>query len=169
MYHKGKPMSRRPLGAADADSRAILELSRRQIIAGSVAVATVKDLPARMDPAVDVCRAWLAREEEHEALIRRWQKLESYLIHARSWLKLSEQECTAIPEVAELDAIDKRLDALYATRQELLTALPEVPASTPQGLALKLAVAAIIVMPDENEQAHHLIKSALQDLQTLAL
>ena len=162
-------MSRRPLGAADADSRAILELSRRQIIAGSVAVAIVKDLPVQTDPAVDVCRAWLAREEEHEALIRRWQNFENYLIHERSWLELSEQECAAIPEVAELDAIDERLDALHVKRQELLTALPKVSATTPQGLALKLAVAAIIVMPDENEQAHNLITSALHDLQTLAL
>ena len=169
MYHKGKPMSRRPLGAADADSRAILELSRRQIIAGSVAVAIVKDLPARMDPSVDVCRAWIAREEEHEALIRRWQKLENYLIHERNWLKLSEHECAALPEVAELDAIDQHLDTLHGKRQELLTALPNVPATTPQGLALKLTVAAIIVMPDENEKAHNLITSALHDLQTLAL
>jgi hypothetical protein len=169
MYHKGKPMSRRPLGAADADSRAILELSRRQIIAGSVAVAIVKDLPAQTDPSVDVCRAWLACEEEHEALIRRWQKLENYLIHERSWLELSEQECAAIPEVAELESIDQRLDALHETRQKLLTSLPKVYSTTPQGLALKLAVAAIIVMPDENEEAHNLITSALHDLQTLAL
>ncbi|MEH6809008.1 MAG: hypothetical protein V7651_09150 [Hyphomonas oceanitis] len=167
MYHKGKPMSRRPLGAADADSRAILELSRRQIIAGSVAVATVKDLPAQTDASVDVCRAWLAREEEHEALIRRWQKLENYLIHERSWLELSEQECAAIPEVAELDSIDERLDALHATKHGLLTALPALRASTPQGLALKLSVAAIIVRPDENEDAHNLVISILRDLQKL--
>jgi len=169
MYHKGKPMSRRPLGAADADSRAILELSRRQIIAGSVAVAIVKDIPARMDPSVDFCRAWLAREEEHEALIRRWQKLENYLINDRGWLELSELECGALPEVAELDAIDQRLDALHEKRQELLTSLPKVSSTTPQGLALKLAVAAIIVMPDENEHAHNLITSALHDLQSLVL
>ena len=162
-------MSRRPIGAADADSRAIFELSRRQIIAGSVAVAIVKDLPTRMDPSVDVCRAWLAREEEHEALIRRWQKLENYLIHERSWLELSEQECATIPEVTELDAIDQRLDALYQKRQELLTSLPKVSSTTPQGLALKLTIAAIIVMPDENEQAHNLITSALHDLKTLVL
>ena len=162
-------MSRRPLGAADAESRAILELSRRQIFAGSIAVAIVNDLSARMDPSVDVCRAWLAREEEHEALIRRWQKLENYLIHERSWLKLSEHECAAIPEVAELDAIDQRLDTLHGKRQELLTTLPSVPSTTQQGLALKLAIAAIIVMPDENEKAHNLITSALQDLHTLVL
>ena len=122
-----------------------------------------------MDPSIDVCRAWLAHEEEHEALVKRWQKLENYLIHERSWLKLSEQECAVIPEVAELDAIDQRLDALHEKRQELLTSLPKVSSTTPQGLALKLVVAAIIVMPDENEQAHNLITSALQDLQTLAL
>ena len=162
-------MSRRPLGAADADSRAILELSRRQIIAGSVAVAAVRDIPARMDPSVDACRAWLALEEEHQALIRRWQALDAYLIRERYWCDLSRQRCAAIPEAVELEAIDHRLEAHYETRQELLTTLPNVPATTQPGLALKLAIAAIIVMPDENEQAHNLITSALHDLETLAL
>jgi hypothetical protein len=169
MYHKGKPMSRRPSGAADADSRAIFELSRRQVFAGSVAVAVVKDIPARMDSSVDACRAWLALEEEHQALIRRWQELDTYLIRERYWCDHSWQRCAAIPEAVELEAIDHRLEALYETRQELLTALPEVPASSPQGLALKLAILAIIVMPDENEKAHNLITSALKDLHTLAL
>jgi len=40
---------------------------------------------------------------------------------------------------------------------------------TPQVLALKLTIAAIILIPDENEEAHNLITSALHDLQTLAL
>jgi hypothetical protein len=116
MYHKGKPMSRRPLGAADADSRAILELSRRQIIAGSVAVAIVKDIPVRMDPSVDACRAWLTLEEEHQALIRRWQELDNYLIRESYWSDLSRQRCIAIPEAVELEAIEDRLEALYETR-----------------------------------------------------
>ena len=95
--------------------------------------------------------------------------LENYLIHERNWLKLSEQECAAIPEVAELDSIDQRLDTLHEKRQELLNSLPKLSSTTPQSLALKLAVAAIIVMPDENDQAHNLITSALNDLQTLVL
>ncbi len=74
-----------------------------------------------------------------------------------------------MPEAVELEAIDQRLEALYETRQDLLATLLNVPATTQQGLALKLAVAAIIVMPDDNEQAHNLITSALQDLHTLAL
>lgn len=169
MYHKGKPMSRRPSGAVDANSRAIFELSRRQIIAGSVAVAAVRDIPARTDPSVDACRAWLALEEKHQDLIRRWQELDNYLIRERYWSDPSRQRCTVIPDAVELEAIEHRLEALYETRQELLTTLPNVPSTTQQGLALKLAIAAIIVMPDENEQAHNLITSALHDLQTLAL
>tara|TARA_R110000737_G_scaffold268554_1_gene275970 strand:- start:151 stop:660 length:510 start_codon:yes stop_codon:yes gene_type:complete len=169
MYHKGKPMSRRPLGAADADSRAILELSRRQIVAGSVAVAIVKDIPVRMDPSVDACRAWLTLEEEHQALIRRWQELDNYLIRESYWSDLSRQRCIAIPEGVELEAIEDRLEALYERRQELLATLPKVPARTQQGLVLKLAIVAIIVMPDENEKAHNLITSALHDLETLSL
>tara|TARA_R110001606_G_scaffold21999_1_gene76270 strand:+ start:9520 stop:10029 length:510 start_codon:yes stop_codon:yes gene_type:complete len=169
MYHKGKPMSRCPSGAADADSRAIFELSRRQIIAGSLALAAVRDIPARMDPSVDACRAWLALEEEHQALIRRWQALDTYLIRERYWCDLSRQQYAVIPEAVELEAIEHRLEALYETRQELLATLPNVPATTQQGLVLKLAILAIIVMPDENEQAHNLIMSALHDLETSAV
>ena len=69
----------------------------------------------------------------------------------------------------ELEAIEHRLEALYETRQELLATLPNVPATTQQGLVLKLAILAIIVMPDENEQAHNLIMSALHDLETSAV
>ncbi|WP_373008004.1 hypothetical protein [Hyphomonas sp.] len=122
-----------------------------------------------MDPSVDACRAWLELEEKHQALIRRWQELDDYLIRERYWCDLSRQRCAAMPEAVELEAIDQRLEALYETRQDLLATLLNVPATTQQGLALKLAVAAIIVMPDDNEQAHNLITSALQDLHTLAL
>jgi len=122
-----------------------------------------------MDPSVDACRAWLALEETHQDLVRRWQALDNYLIRERYWCDLSRQQCTVISEAVELEAIEHRLEALYATRQELLATLPNVPATTQQGLALKLAILAIIVMPDENEQAYNLIMSALHDLETLAL
>ena len=162
-------MSRRPVVAANADSRPISELSRRQLIAGSAAVAILSDIPMQSDPAVNACKSWLVLEAEHEALTRRWQKLDTYLIQERYWCGLSRQQCAAIPEATELDAIDQRLDALYETRQELLAALPALDATTAQGVALKLAVAAIVVPPDENENAHNLITSALHDLRTLAL
>ena len=160
-------MSRRPAGAADEDSRALSELSRRQLIAGSAAVAIVADIPTQSDPAINACKSWLVLEAEHEALTKRWQKLDTYLIQERYWCEISRQQCAAAPEATELEAIDHRLDALYETRQGLLTTIPALVATTVQGVALKLAVAAIIVQPDENENAHNLVVSILRDLQKI--
>jgi hypothetical protein len=68
-----------------------------------------------------------------------------------------------------LDAIDRRLDAMFETRQELLSTLPELAAATVQGVALKLVIAAIVIPPDENENAHNLVVSILRDLKKIAV
>lgn len=162
-------MSRRPIVAANADARANSELSRRQLIAGSAAVAIVSDIPAYPDPAISACKTWLVLEAEHEALTRRWQKLDNYLIQERYWCDLSQNQCAPVPEAIELEAVDLRLDAMFEKRQKLLTNLPALPASTVQGVALKLAIAAIVVQPDENENAHNLVVSILRDLKKITV
>ena len=162
-------MSRRPIVAANAAARARSELSRRQLLAGSAAVALVSEIPAYPDPAISACKSWLVLEAEHEALTRRWQKLDAYLIHERYWCDISRRQCTVVPEATELDAIDRRLDAMFETRQELLSTLPELAAATVQGVALKLVIAAIVIPPDENENAHNLVVSILRDLKKIAV
>ena len=160
-------MSRSPVIAAHADSRPISELSRRQLIAGSAAIANLSNIPIQSDRAINVCKSWLVLEAEHEALTRRWQKLDTYLIRERYWCDISRQQRAAVPEAMELEAIDQRLGALYDKRQALLTTLPALAATTVQGVALKLTVAAIVVPPDENESAHNLVVSILRDLQKI--
>lgn len=161
-------MSRRPPGAADTDSRAISEVSRRQVIAGATVASIVNHVPIRMDPSIDACNAWLAQDEENEALIKRWQELENFLIHERDWFELPEEQRSEIPETREFYMIQDRLDALQATRQDLLAAVQHQPATSLHGLSLKLAVASKIVPADENQEGYALIVSCLKSLQAIA-
>lgn len=160
-------MSRRPTGAALADSR-LRGPSRRQLVTGAAALPLLPVMQTAIDPAIAACETWLARREEHESLTRRWQRLETRLIREHNWFTLSRRERAALPEAAELDAIDDRLDDLHALNQDVLAALPAIAATTTQGLASKLAVAVAYVRPDENEEAHDLIRSVLRDLRTIA-
>jgi hypothetical protein len=116
------------------------------------------------DPSITACETWLARRAEYEGLTSRWQRLEDHLFRVYNWRRLTAQERAAIPEAAELNAIDDRLDELQALNGDLIAALPAISATTTQGLASKLAVAAAYVCKDENKEAHDLIQSVLRDL-----
>jgi hypothetical protein len=71
-------------------------------------------------------------------------------------------------EARELDEIDDQLEELHEQQQTLLAVLPTLAATSALGLAGKLAVAAVEVCPEENEEAHHLIASILRDLKAIA-
>ncbi|MBI1360058.1 MAG: hypothetical protein GC155_07205 [Alphaproteobacteria bacterium] len=119
------------------------------------------------DPTIPACRALQACQAEHEDLTKRWQTLETYLFRNQEWCRLSRRQRAAIPEAAELDAIDDRLDELSDHEQQLLMVLIQTSATTPRGLAAKLAVAASIVRPYENADAHDLITSVLRDFRSM--
>ena len=139
--------------------------SRRQVMIGSAATATV--MPARFDgdPAVQACNAWQASQAEYEDLTKRWQALESHIFRNHNWCRLSRRQRAAIPESAELDAIDDRRDELHDHKQLLLMALIQTSATTPRGLAAKLTVATSVVHLSENAEGHGLVASVLRDFQ----
>lgn len=137
--------------------------SRRQFVIGSAATAVMPLTHAGGDPAIGACRAWQANQTEYENLTKRWQALETYLFRNHNWPKLSRRQRAAIPEAAELDAIDDRRDELSHHEQQLLMAVLRTSATTPRGLAAKLTVAASIVRPFENAEGHGLITSVLRD------
>lgn len=143
-------------------------LSRRQLVAGSAAISLLPHGQLEADPAAVACQVWLGRDAERKSLSRRWQKLETRLIREHGWFSLSRRERAALPEAAELDAIDDRLDVLHALNQDLLVTLPAITATTAQGLASKLAVATAQVPPEENKEAHDLIRSVLRDVLAIA-
>ncbi|MFO3797824.1 MAG: hypothetical protein ACK8QZ_11185, partial [Anaerolineales bacterium] len=93
------------------------------------------------EEAVAKCLNWLAWHDEHDELIRRWQTLESRLIHQHNWFRLSETARNVLPEAAELKSLEDRLNTLFESKQRLLCDLPSISATTAQGIQLKLCVA----------------------------
>lgn len=160
-------MSRRPLGAANADLCASSKISRRQLIAGSAAVSIIPDIPVNRDPAVGVCQVWFELEAQQRALIDRWQELETWLIGKDYWGDHSLEVCAEMPELREMEAIDILLNALDEERQELFKALPHVDATTVQGVGLKLDVVADVLCLVGNMDAYQLVASAQRNLMTV--
>jgi len=145
-------------------------LSRRATIASLTAspLLIASSVQAgRDDESVIACENWLALHAEHQRLARRWSRLEAQLAQTHNFLILSRSQRRQLPEAAELYAIDDRLEELHEQERTLLALLPTLAATTPLGLAGKLAVAAIEVCPEENEEAHHLIASILRDFKAM--
>lgn len=142
--------------------------SRRQTIAKSGTSQAIGFDRRSTDEAAEVCSEWLNRHEEHERLIRQWQRLETHLIREHDLFNLGKRDRASLSGASELDAINARLIALYAQNQKLLVALPALVATTIDGVASKLSVALANVPPDECRATHQLIKSVLRDLETVA-
>lgn len=142
--------------------------SRRALIGGAtVAPLLLEGSIVIADPAVIACENWLALRTEHERLARRWSRLEAKLAREHNYLSLSRRQQRALPEARELDDIDDQLEELHEQQQTLLAVLPTLAATSALGLAGKLAVAAVEICPEENEEAHHLIASILRDLKAM--
>lgn len=160
-------MSRRPPVAANAGPRPDGP-SRRALLGGATAAPLLlKRSTADADQSVVACENWLALRAEHERLARRWSRLEAKLAREHNYLSLSRRQQRALPEARELDDIDDQLEELHEQQQMLLAVLPTLAATSALGLAGKLAVAAVEVCPEENEEAHHLIASILRDLKAM--
>lgn len=143
--------------------------SSHQTIESYVSAQFLNSQAPGPDDAVLACSEWLARHDEQEALAKHWQKIEAHLIQEHHWFQLSKRERAALPEATQLDGIGNRLDELYELNQRLLNTLPQVFATTTQGLAFKLSVALALVHPEENKEAHTLIQSVLLDVKASAL
>ena len=115
------------------------------------------------DLAAAICEAWLARHGEHERLIHSWQALETELFHRPDWRRLTEHERARLPQVAEMEALNARINDLFDHNRKDLARLSSLTATTATGLLQKLRVAAALVAPDENEEAHALLQSILHD------
>lgn len=119
------------------------------------------------DSAACLCIEWLARNSEQEQLTSRWQALETRLFRDHNWCSLSEAERKSLPQAAEFDALNQKIVALHDLNREQLTTVTDLAATTVHGLVCKLSVALAIVLPDENEEAHELLRSILRDIGTV--
>lgn len=157
-------MSRRRIGVEDALPRTSYNFSRRQLVVGAALGSTISKLPSLADPAVGACKSWLELEAQYAALIDIWQMTETHFIRAGYWRDHNNQISTNIPEPRELQDIGWRLHMLEKKKQRLLLALPEIPATTNRGIALKLDVLAKVINPDENQTTHDLAMSIRRNL-----
>lgn len=145
-------------------------MSREPLIANpawSSLTAEEDTMSSSPDKAAALCSEWLTWHANHEQLTMRWQALETCLIRHHGWFGLTEQERCGRPEAAELRAMEDELNDLFDNKQQRLRELPDIPATSARALVLKLSVAAASVLPDENEEAHHLLRSVLDDLLAL--
>ena len=160
-------MSRRSPGDENAAPCAQFRLSRRELMAGSASLALSAGTSGTADPVILVCQNWLRLNAEQDALTQRWQELEGFVGREYNWFRLSEAERQLVPEATEMAAIDQSVDALFNTRQDILSRLPDMKAMSLYGVSLKLSVATASVLPDENAEAHALLQSTLNDLSSL--
>jgi hypothetical protein len=160
-------MSRRSPGDENAPPCARCGLSRRELMAGSAALALWAGGPGTADPVIPVCQHWLRVNAEQEALTRRWQELESFVVREYNWCRLSEADRQLVSEGAEMAAIEGSVDALFTTREDILSRLPDINATSLFGVSLKLSVATASVFPDEHPEVHALLQSTLNDLTSL--
>lgn len=157
-------MSRRRIGVEDTLPRTSSNFSRRQLVVGAALGSTISKLPSLPDPAFGACKSWLELEAQYAALIDIWQMTETRLIRAGYWRDHPEHTSMNISEPRELEEIDRRLHILEKMKQQLLLALPEIPATTTRGIELKLDVLAKVINPDENQTTHDLAVSIRRNL-----
>lgn len=145
-----------------------MTVSRRRLINSASAALLFSDAPATSeDRAAIASQTWLSRHAEHERLGKRWQQIETRLFRDHNWPKLTRAQRRRFPEKHEMDDLYDRMDALHEENRVLLTSLPALVAASPLGICGKLAIAAIDVCPEENEEAHRLIASILRDYRAL--
>ncbi|MEQ1812456.1 MAG: hypothetical protein ABL889_21180 [Terricaulis sp.] len=156
-------MSRRPPGTANESARA-QSPTRRLVLSGAAAPLLSG---SATDPAAPECETWLSRRADHERLGKRWQQIETRLFRDHNWSNLTRAQRKRFPEKHEMDDLYDRMDALHEENRVLLASLPSLVATSPLGICGKLAIAAIEVCPEENEEAHRLIASILRDYRAL--
>jgi hypothetical protein len=92
---------------------------------------------------------WIALDHEIDRLALRWSKLETLMVRQHGWFALNPFERRALPEAAEMFAIDDRLEALSRQRERLLKPLAQLPAVTVNAVASKLVIAARLLQHEE--------------------
>jgi hypothetical protein len=98
---------------------------------------------------------------------KRWQQIETRLFRDHNWSRLTRAQRKRFPEKHEMDDLYDRMDALHEENRVVFASLPALVATSPLGISGKLAIAAIEVCPEENEEAHRLIASILRDYRAL--
>jgi hypothetical protein len=145
--------------------------SRRAVIAIAPAAPTigamvVEPCTPHVDYLVSRCAEWLALDLEIDRLSLRWSELETAAAREFNWFRLSQTQRRAVPMAAEMDKIERQLDALLRARERGLKTLDRLPARDVHGIASKLMVAAKISQLEDGA-AHSFVADAVRALAIL--
>jgi len=119
------------------------------------------------DQAEFSCNEWLRLHDESERLESRWARLEHGHVSRHRTAPDVETHLISDAVAPEMSEIESRLAALHSDLTARLTELTTARATSLVGIAAKLAVAAAVIVPDENEPIHRLLLSATKDLAAL--
>jgi hypothetical protein len=153
---------------SDSGSATTLAPSRRGLLHGAVAFALpLPTLVAATDPALVVAQRWCDLEAEQRRLFLEWEKVETWLFKHRNWPNLSDAERAAVPEGAQLEAIDDQLAANDKTYDVLLPLLRTTPAISRAGLLARFDALLLFLESREHSDARALLMSCQRDLNRL--
>ena len=143
-------------------------VSRRDVIGAASVAPLVASCSKRVpDQATKISERWLLANAEADRLQCQWGKLENHLVQHHGWYDLTERQRCMLPAAQELFDIDERIERLHAQCAAMLRCLPTLEATSRTALAAKLAVAAIVISPEDNEDAYTLVASILRDLNVM--
>lgn len=136
-------------------------------VVGAPALSSQVSAPggSTSDETIRLCKFWLAHEAKTTGLARRWSEVETYLAQNCRWFDLSEAEQSALPEAAELWAIDARLERLSGEAAHIIPMLPSLAATNRMAILLKFKVLAHVLKREDYADEHALLRSALLDLE----
>lgn len=127
--------------------------------------ATGPALPA--SPIAAIAAQWRVVKQAEAALVARWSNIETRLVDHFRWADLTDDEQKALPEAAELHAINAQLQQLEADRRHCPVVLVGLPATSRDDLQLKLQVVADLLNPGDHALAHRLLTTAIGELKAL--
>jgi hypothetical protein len=105
----------------------------------------------------------VALEDELEYLRERYGDLEDQVSRRPHWFKLSRGARRALPEAAEFNAVEQRLDMLSVTRESRFAEIATLASKNMADAIGKVAVASRYVDPDADPAAHALLISTIHE------
>ena len=137
--------------------------SRRALLGAAAFAPVLGGGPLAANDTVARCADWIALDLKIDRLAQRWARLETLMARKHHWFAPTPAERQALPGASEMFEIDEVLEALSRQREQMLQPLSRLQADTLHGVASKLAVAARLMLQEENP-AHPFVDSAVREL-----
>lgn len=124
---------------------------------------------ADCDPVPEKAAAWMAKKARLEAMIRRWQHLESVL-HAKTRRDMAfDKACDSeFPEASAMRILNKRIEATYPELEEEAGVISALPTLSAEGALAKIELGLAVQGPfDWRDHAIELIEEGIMDLRDM--